>query len=80
MKDPKRDLLVLLKQDFMDQRGIEKEVENLNDIIQDSESPHSFCLVHELVDRNFITSNVKRILQVSKLPTLKPFRFLINKN
>lgn len=80
MKMPNRDLLVLLKSEFMSQQAIEHEVECLNDILRRSESDDQFCIAHELVDRNRITSKAKKILKAIRYTELKQFRFLINKN
>ena len=80
MKMPNRDLLVLLKSEFMSQQAIEQEVECLNDMLRCTESDEQFCLAHELVDRNHITSNSKKILKAVRFTELKQFRFLINKN
>lgn len=80
MKMPNRDLLVLLKSEFMSQQAIEQEVEYLNDLLRSTESDEQFCRAHELVDRNRITPKPKRILNAIRYTELKPFRFLINKN
>ncbi len=80
MKMPNRDLLVLLKNEFMSQQAIEQEVEYLNHLLLSAESTEQFCIAHELVDRNKITSKSKKILEAIRFTELKPFRFLINKN
>jgi hypothetical protein len=80
MKMPNRDLLVLLKSEFMSQQAIEHEVECLNDMLRRSESDEQFCIAHELVDRNRITSKPTKILRAIRYTELKQFRFLINKN
>ena len=80
MKMPNRDLLVLLKNEFMSQQAIEHEVECLNDMLHRSESDEQFCIAHELVDRNHITSKPNKILRAIRYTELKQFRFLINKN
>jgi hypothetical protein len=80
MKMPNRDLLVLLKSEFMSQKAIELEVEYLNDMLRCTESDEQFCTAHELVDRNHITSNPKKLLKAIRYTELKQFRFLINKN
>ena len=80
MRTPNRDLLVLLKNEFASQRSIEHEVECINHILVRAESMEQFCLSHELVDRNHITSKPKAILRAIRFAELKPFRFLINKN
>ncbi len=77
---PNRDLLVLLKNEFMSQQAIDHEVECLNDILLIAESDEHFCVAHELVNRNRITSKPTRILKAIRFSELKPFRFLINKN
>ena len=80
MKMPNRDLLVLLKSEFMSQQAIEHEVECINDMLRCTESDEQFCIAHELVDRNRITNKPKRILKAIRFTELKQFRFLINKN
>ena len=80
MKTPNRDLLVLLRNEFASQRAIEHEVECLNDILVQAESPQRFCIAHELVTRSRITSRPKKILQAIRFAELRPFFFLINKN
>lgn len=75
-----RDILVLLKNEFMSEQAIEQEVENLNAIFRMTESSKSFFLAHELVDRNNITSKERKISEAIRHQELKPFRFLINKN
>jgi len=80
MKTPNRDLLVLLKNEFASQRAIEQEVECINHILIQAESPKQFCLAHELVTRHRITANPKKILRAVRFSELKAFTFLINKN
>ena len=80
MKIPNRNLLMLLKNQFMSDQAIEREVECLNEILLKTESSEHFCQAHELVDRIRITSKAKRILLVIRFDKLKPFRFLICKN
>ncbi len=80
MKTPHRDILVLLKNEFMNEQTIQQEVKCLNEILRQTESPEEFCIAHELVDRNSITSRSRKILHAICSAKLKPFRFLINKN
>jgi hypothetical protein len=80
MKMPTRDLLVLLKNEFMSQRALDHEVECLNDILRTAESDEQFCIAHELVNRNRITAKPRKILKAIRYSELKAFRFLINKN
>jgi hypothetical protein len=80
LKNPSRDLLVLLKNEFMTEQSIEREVDSLNEILHKAESPESFCTAHELVLRNHITKQPVKILNATRQSELKAFRFLINKN
>jgi hypothetical protein len=75
-----RDLLVLFRNEFMSQQAIDEEVENLNRILRISERPDQFCRVHELVCRNRITTDAKKLLAAFSQPELKPFWFLISRN
>jgi len=75
-----RNLLVLLKDEFMSEQAIEQEVDCINAILMMTESSEQFCIAHELVNRNRITSNQIKILRESHYARLRPFRFLINKN
>lgn len=80
MKSPKRDILVVVRNNFIDERAIEQEVESLNEIFRNAESNIEFCKAHELVDRNRITGNTGRILKMIRFVKLPSFRFFINKN
>lgn len=80
MKGPNRDLLVLLRNEFMSQQALDHEVECLHHLLRVAESDEKFCIAHELVDRNSITNKMKRIVKATRFKELKPFRFLINKN
>jgi hypothetical protein len=75
-----RDLLVLIKHEFMSQQAIEHEVEQLNNILRQTELPHQFCKAHELVQRNSITQKPPRLLAAYRSSLLKPFWFLISRN
>lgn len=80
MRSPSRNLLVLIRNEFMSEQAIEQEVDCLNSILLRTESPEQFCQVTELVDRNRISSRKNKILRESSHARLRPFRFLINKN
>ncbi|MDZ4807331.1 MAG: hypothetical protein SGI96_03590 [Bacteroidota bacterium] len=75
-----RNLLVVFNTRLPDEKAIEQEVNYLNKILLNIESSEQFCIAHELVDRNRITSNRKKIIKETRYFRLKPFRFLINKN
>ena len=82
MKTPNRDLLVLLRDEFMSEQAIEHEVEQLNEMLLHVESVNNFCLAHEVIDMNRykIFHRHKFIMQVVNQKELKPFQFLCNKN
>mgnify|MGYP006872463585 FL=1 len=75
-----RDILVASRHVSMDEQILEKEIEILHSLLQQTETPESFCRAHELVNRNRITSKASLILKETRYHRLKPFRFLINKN
>jgi len=77
---PDRDLLVLLKNEFITKHALEQEVEYLNEILLKTERSEEFCKAHELVARNRITQKTSKILSAFYQPELKPFWFLISKN
>lgn len=72
--------MVLLRTEFMTEKEIEQEVEQLNEILVLAETPENFCYTHELVQRNGITSKKGRLLKVFYSTHLKAFWFLLNKN
>jgi len=74
-----RDLLVLVRTKNNSQ-SLEEAVEYLNKILLQVECTKVFCSSHELVTRNRITLNPKKILKAISSEELKPFCFLINKN
>lgn len=80
MSRPKRDILVVVKNQFISEDAIEYEVGCLNELLRRSESSEQFCIAHELVDRSHITQKSKKIRKESTYYRLRPFRFLINKN
>jgi len=80
MKHYDRDLLVLYKADVYDEDLLQREVESLHQILLKVERSNIFCIVHELVTRNRITSRPKAILRATSHLRLKAFHFLINKN
>jgi hypothetical protein len=75
-----RNFLLVFNSGLLDEKGMEQQVACLNVVLQNADSPEQFCKAHELVNRNRITSNNKKIWKESRHFRLKPFRFLINKN
>jgi len=80
MKNYDRDLLVLYKADVFNEDLLQREVENLHQILLKVERNDIFCFAHELATRNKITQKAKSILKATRHFRLKPFQFLINKN
>ena len=80
MKNYDRDLLLLYKADVFNEDLLQREVENLNQVLLKVERSDIFCLAHELVTRNRITQKARRILKATRHIQLRPFQFLINKN
>ena len=80
MFNTNKNLLLIFTSEMLDEKALEQEADCLHQILLNTKSPDNFCTAHELVDRNRISSNKKRILKASKASRLKPFRFLINKN
>jgi hypothetical protein len=77
---PNRDLLVLIRLEHLTEQAVMDEVQQINNLLRLTETSEKFCIAHELVDRNRITSRSRKILEAIREEELKPFRFLINKN
>lgn len=75
-----RNLLLVIRNESMSEQAIETEVQCLNYILTFTDSELNFCKVHELVDRNRITTKHSRILKETRFFQLRPFRFLLNNN
>jgi F0F1-type ATP synthase alpha subunit len=82
MKTPDRDLLVLVKDEYMNERFMEQELEQLNEMLFHYETIEKFCVVHEIFDMNKykIISKPQLMQQVIRQKELKPFQFICNKN
>jgi len=82
MKTPnrERELVLLLKTALMSEKALEKELISLEHLFLYTESEGAFCLTHELVLRNGITSKKTKLVNVYYDHQLKPFWFLVNKN
>lgn len=82
MKTPDRDLLVLVKDEFMNEKFMEQELEQLNEMLFHFETIEKFCVVHEIFDMNKykIITKPNLMQQVIRQRELKPFQFICNKN
>ena len=80
MAKSNRNLLVLFNTELLDDRSIRHEQKLLAEILLILDSPEHFCRAHELVDRNRISADTRKIIKESGPLRLRPFRFLINKN
>ena len=82
MKTPnrERELVLLSKTALMSEKALEKELISLEQLFVYAESEKAFCETHQLVQRNRITSNKKRLINIFYRHQLKPFWFLVNKN
>jgi hypothetical protein len=82
MKTPKRDLLVLVKNDYLNERAIEEELEKLNQLLFLYETLDNICVAHEVFDLNVykIHHHTKMVKKIISKKHLKAFEFLFNKN
>ena len=82
MKRLKRDLILLRKEDQLDELNIEKEVECLNYLLQMAETIPALSKAHELIDMNRykIYQDTITVSKALKQKEAKPFQFIINKN
>lgn len=82
MKTPNRDLLVLVKNDHLNEKAIEMELEKLNQLLFNYETIQNLCTAHEVFDLNVykIRNEFKLLQKVISKKHLKPFEFLFNKN
>jgi len=82
MKTSNRDLLVLVKDETLNQYQMELQLEQLNSLLFELETVESFCVAHEIFDLNKrkVIDNRKKIIQFVHKSSLKPFQFVCNKN
>ncbi|MFI5123754.1 MAG: hypothetical protein ACHQDF_00435 [Chitinophagales bacterium] len=82
MKTPDRDLLVLMKDEFATEQFMAFELEQLNDLLYQYETPENFCVAHEIFDLNNykILRGSRYIQRIVRQQEMKPFQFLCNKN
>ncbi len=82
MKACNRDLLVLVKDEHMNEKSMERELEQLNDLLFHFETIDSFCTAHEVFDLNKHKTlhNQNGIQRIIRQKELKAFFFICNKN
>ena len=82
MKTPNRDLLVLVKDEYINDSFMEQELEQLNDLLFHYETIDNFCVSHEVFDMNKykIISDAAAIQRIVRAKELKAFQFICNKN
>jgi len=80
MNHKNREIVLLTQSGQKNEKALEKELENLDTVLRNAESPVIFCKTHELVNRNSITTNEAKLFNSFYKKELKPFRFLICKN
>jgi hypothetical protein len=58
------------------------ELEQLNDLLYQYETPENFCVAHEIFDLNNykILRGSRYIQRIVRQQEMKPFQFLCNKN
>ena len=73
-------LLVLFYTGISDDPADRLETERLTSLIKSVDRPEHFCTANELVNRNRITSEKKKMIREAGYRRLRAFRFFINKN
>lgn len=79
---PNRDLLVLIKDEFLGPESMETELEKINKLLISFETQDNLCVAHEVFDMNRykILKDKVALERVFGQSQLKPFVFIINKN
>jgi hypothetical protein len=82
MKASDRDLLVLVKGEYLNDQFMEDELEQLNNLLFHYETVENFCVAHEVFDvsKYKIVTKPKGIREILKQKQSKPFQFICNKN
>ncbi|MBS1974862.1 MAG: hypothetical protein JST13_10960 [Bacteroidetes bacterium] len=75
-------MLVLVRDEYMNEKLMEKELEQLNKMLFHYETIEKFCSVHEIFDLNKykIVDKPNLMQQLIRQKELKPFQFVSNKN
>jgi hypothetical protein len=80
MPKREREIVLLSNTSLLSEEALEKELCDLDVILQQAESPGVFAKTHELVRRNYITRNPEFLKNIFYRHRLKSFWFLIGKN
>ncbi|AEW02314.1 hypothetical protein A4D02_30975 [Niastella koreensis] len=82
MKNSNRDLLILVKEAYINQEAMQYELHQLNTLLGDFETLDSFCQAHEVFDlqKYRILTKKAQLQKIIEKDTLKPFVFICNKN
>lgn len=82
MKNSNRDLLVLVKDGYVDREAIQYELQQLNWLLLRFETVECFCTAHEIFDLNRyrVITAVSRLQKIIEKDEIKPFIFICNKN
>lgn len=82
MKTTNRDLLVLIKDEFSTESSMERELEQLNNLLFSVETLSTLSRVNEVLDftRYRVVRKQKKVLKMLGAAELKPFQFICNKN
>lgn len=82
MKPSNRDLLVLVKDELHSSRSIEMELQKINQLLIDFETPKNLFNSYEVFDLNRYkkVNTVSKVEKIMREKVLKPFIFILNKN
>ena len=82
MKMPNRDLLVLVKDEFLGAGSMETELERINKLLMSFETVENLCKALDVFDMNRykMLRKINAIRRVVEQKQLKAFVFIINKN
>ena len=75
-------MLVLVKDEHMNEKSMERELEQLNNLLFHFETIETFCTAHEIFDinRHKTLHRLTSIQRIVRQKELKPFFFICNKN
>jgi hypothetical protein len=82
MKMPNRDLLVLMKDECLDEDAIQHELDQLNQLLISFDTMDNICPAHEIIDVNRyrIIDKPQQVAKIIEQEEMKPFIFISNRN